>query len=184
MTQFQIQPRPTRRGFSFSLHLLRVRGFLFCHAAIQPHTSVYNAFCVVHELYHTRRKTAHRALHGLFLQFDPFHSPRYKTDTTSHCTACGTLEHLPVPGRLAPIPDTRRHAGRCTGQYRPPIIIRCIRGCRGAPVIDPYQTAQHIADHANGGGVSPAGSRCFPRPAACSLAPGQRSGAQRTARNH
>nr|DAE49537.1 MAG TPA: hypothetical protein [Caudoviricetes sp.] len=37
--------------------------------------------------------------------------------------------------------------------------------------MDPFQTVQHITDHA-----SPAGSRCFPRPAACNLAPGQRSG--------
>ena len=40
--------RPRWRGFSFALHLLRVQGFYFCPATIQPNTSVYSAFCVVH----------------------------------------------------------------------------------------------------------------------------------------
>lgn len=66
--------------------------------------------------------------------------------------------------------NTRRNAGRYTAQHSRPIIIRYIRVQGHAPVI-PCQTAQHTADHA-----SPAGSRCFPRPAACNLAPGQRSG--------
>lgn len=82
--------------------------------------------------------------------------------------------------------DTRyhRHAGRCAGQHSRHIIIRYIR--RGQCSIP--QT------------VPAAGSRYFPRPAACDLAPGQQSGrtglhsppggavkrqgAQRAARNH
>ena len=53
------------------------------------------------------------------------------------------------------------------------------------PAVDPCQTVRHIADHASSAGqclppvnlarVSPAGSGCFPRPAAVSLAPGQQS---------
>ena len=55
---------------------------------------------------------------------------------------------------------------------QPPIIIRYIRVQQCAPVVNPCQTAHHNADHA-----SPAGSRCFPRPAACNLAPVSSQGA-------
>lgn len=84
----------------------------------------------------------------------------------------------------------QRHAGRRTGQRSRPIIIRYIRAQRCAPVIDPCQTVQHTADHASPAGSAPAvcgslasaapaegsTSRCFQRPAACDLAPGQQSG--------
>lgn len=54
------------------------------------------------------------------------------------------LRHAGAPtsaGRLAPIPDTTATPGRCTGQRRPPIIIRYIR-------------VKHIADHASPAGQS------------------------------
>lgn len=89
--------------------------------------------------------------------------------------------------------DTRyqRHAGRCTAQHSRPIIIRYIRVQQCAPVIDPCQTVQHTADHASPAGSAPAvcgslasaapaegsTSRCFQRPAACSLAPVSNQGA-------
>lgn len=85
----------------------------------------------------------------------------------------------------------QRHAGRRTGQRSRPIIIRYIRAQRCAPVIDPCQTVQHTADHASPAGSAPAvcgslasaapaegsTSRCFQRPAACSLAPVSNQGA-------
>ena len=157
---------PTWRGFSFALHLLRVQGFYFCPAAIQPHTSVYSVFCVVNAVYRPRYKTVHRALQWHFLRFYPFSRHIYQTDTSGYNTIYATLEHAHAPGRPPAHTRYHRHAGRCTGQHRPHIIIRYIRGCMGAPVMDPCQTVQQIADHA-----SPAGSRCFPRPAACNLAP-------------
>ena len=122
------------------------------------------------------------------------HKCSYKAHTTKQCTElCRVISsYLPcfavVVWRVHPAmlyslqgagrhtdkrnvsADTRyqRRAGRCAAHHSRPIIIRYTRvqGC--APVIDPCQTVQHIADHA-----SPAGSRCFQRPAACSLAPGQ-----------
>lgn len=92
-------------GFFFCLASAKGARLLFCLAAIQPHTSVYSAFCAVNELHRPRHKTAHRALQGLFLRLCPLSRPRYQTDTTSHCTACDTLERLPAPGRFAQIPD-------------------------------------------------------------------------------
>jgi hypothetical protein len=88
------------------LHLLKVQGFYFSllqYSHIQAFTA---CFVQSMQLYRPRRKTMHRALQWLFLQFYPFHRTRYQTDTTSHCTACDTLERLPAPGRFAQIPDT------------------------------------------------------------------------------
>lgn len=157
-------------GFFFCLASANGAGLLFCPAAVQPHTSVYSAFCAVRALYRTRYKTAHKALQGIFLQLCPLNSPRHQTDTSGYNTACATLERITASQHLQYIPDTRRHAGRYTGQHSRPIIIRYIRAQRCAPVIDPCQTVQHIADHA-----SPAPSTRRGSPAA---------GAWRAARNH
>ena len=63
------------------------------------------------QLYRQCHKTAHRALQAPFLRFVPLNRHRYKADTTSHCTACDTLERLPAPGRFAQIPDTTAAPG-------------------------------------------------------------------------
>lgn len=57
------------------------------------------------------------------------------------------------PDALNRYPRYHRHARTLHRPAQPPIIIRYIRA-RGAPVVDPYKTVQHIADHASGGGVS------------------------------
>ena len=126
---------PAHIGGAFLLPCIRHgAGFFFCPDSIQPDTSVYSVFCAVNaKLYRPRRKTAHTALQRLFLRLHPLNRSQYQTDTTSHCTACATLEGIHTPGRAQPIPDTTATPGRCTGQHRPPIIIRYIRGCIGAP---------------------------------------------------
>ena len=141
------------------------------------------------KLYRQRCKTAHRALQEhsrLFAVFCACYLAVYPAMLYSLQGAGG---HTSAQSAST---DTRyhRHAGRCTGQHSCPIIIMYIRGGSGAPpVMDPCQTVQHTADHAN-----PAASRCFPRQAACNLAPGQPgtlhpagqsiNGARRAARNH
>ena len=125
------------------------------------------------QLYHQCHKIAYKALQGLFLRLFPLNRPRYQTDTSSYNTTCATLERLPAPGRPPPIPDTTATPGRCTGQHRPSIIIRYIRGCSGAPLSWIHARRCSISQTM----PAAAGSRCFPRPAACNLAPGQRSGA-------
>lgn len=156
-----------------------------------PIQAFTGAFAVLMQLYRPRHKTAHRALQQFFLRLYPLNRPRYQTNKSGYNATCDTLEGIHAPGRPQPIPDNTATPGRCTAQHRPPIIIRYIKvqGC--APAMDPYQTVQQIADHA-----SPAGSRCFPRPAAGGLAPGHRSGRavwhtppgvavqRRAARNH
>lgn len=159
-------------------------------------------FSVSMQLYRPRSKTAHRALHGLFLRLHPFKRPRYQTGKSGYNTACTTLEGIHAPGRAQPIPDTTATPGRCTGQHIPSIIIRYIRGAGVRPAVDPCQTVQHIADHASPAGHllpcadhwqvltrcqqykpgAPAEGSAAPpvnlakvSPAACALAPGQRS---------
>jgi hypothetical protein len=106
LTRFTFLPRPRWRGFSFALHLLRVQGFYF--AMLQ--CSLIQAFTVRFvpsmQLYHTRHKTAHRALHGRFLQFDQSHRPQYQTDTSGYNTICATLKGITAPQHLQRIPDT------------------------------------------------------------------------------
>ena len=154
-----IKARSAMAGLFFCLASAEGAWLLFCPAAIQPHTIVYSAFCSVNAiLYRPRHKTARRALQALFMQFVPLSRHRYQTDTSSYNTVCATLERIHAPGRSPAHTRYQRRAGRCTGQHRPPIIIMYIRG----------SCAPQSWIHAR-----PAGSRCFPRPAACDLAPGQ-----------
>lgn len=114
-------------GFSFALHLLRVQGFCFALLQYSPIQTFTAAFVSSMQLYHPRNKTAHRALQALFLLFAPFYRHRYQTGTSGYNTTCDTLERITAQQHIQRIPDTSRHAGRCTGQHRPPIIIRYIR---------------------------------------------------------
>ena len=120
-------------GLFFCLASNTVQGFYFAQMQHSPIQAFTARFAVSMQLYHTRHKTAHRALQRLFLRLRQLNRPRYQTDTSGYNTTCATLEHLPAPGRAQPIPDTTATPGRCTGQHSPPIIIRYIRRCRGAP---------------------------------------------------
>ena len=167
-----LQPRSRWRGFSFALHPDPVQGFYFAQMQYGLMQAFTTCFAVSMQLYRPHRKTAHMALQRCFLRLHPLNSPQYQTGTSGYNTTCDTLEGIHAPGRVQPIPDTTatpNAAQVSTAAYYNKVYKR-VQRC--APVIDPYQTVQHIADHA-----IPAGSRCFPRPAACTLAPGQQSGA-------
>lgn len=98
---------PTLAGLFFCLASDEGAGLLFCPAAIQPHTSVYSAFFIVHaKLYHKHRKTAHRALQGRFRRLHPLNRPQYQTDTSGYNTICATLKGITAPQHLQRIPDT------------------------------------------------------------------------------
>jgi hypothetical protein len=160
-------------GLFFCLVSVEGAGLLFCSAAIRPHTSVYSAFCAVRAIIQHTLQNSAQGFTGDFPVISPFYRRKHQTYTSGYNTACATLERLTAPQHLQCILRYQRHAGRCTVQYRPPIIIRYIRVQEGyAPVMDPRQTVQQIA-----GRASPAGSRCFPRPAACNLAPVSSHGA-------
>lgn len=77
---FKFTP-PTLAGLFFCLASAEGAGLLFCPAAIQPHTSVYSAFCRVNAIY-----TAHAAKQRaeLYKRFscDLPHSTAYNTRPT------------------------------------------------------------------------------------------------------
>lgn len=133
------------------------------------------------QLYHTRHKTAHRALQALFLQFVPLSRPRYQTDTSGYNTTCAMLERSTAPQRLQRVPDTSGapllwiHARQCS-------ISKTMQARRGQllPSADRWQVL-HPAHLLTGQRlhlyqISPEASQRFPCPAACDLATGQRSG--------
>lgn len=134
LIKFSPPPRPRWRGFSFTLHLLRVQGFYF--ALLQCiHIQAFTAsFAPSMPTYRTCRKTAHRALQRLFLRFAPFNRPQYQADTSSYNTVCDTLGRITAPHCLQRIPGYHHHAGRCTAQHSRPIIIMYIRArpCYGS----------------------------------------------------
>ena len=131
------------------------------YSLVQAFTACFTALM---QLYRPRHKTAHRALQVRFLRLHPLNRSRYQPDTSGYNAACDTLEGIHAPGHAQPIPDTTATPGRCTGQHSPPIITRYIRG-QAMPAAAGQRL--HLCR------VSPAGSRCFSLPAACSLAPGQ-----------
>lgn len=154
-------PPPTLAGLFFCLASVEGAGLLFLPATIQPHTSVYSAFCAVHaELYTT---SAAKQLTGLYRGFS-CNLPCFAAVVWRVYPAIShRLRHAGAHHSAVAFPaHTRyqRHAGRCTGQHIRPIIIMYIRVQECASVIAPCQTVQHITDHA-----SPAGSA----PAACGL---------------
>ena len=160
-----LQPRPRWRGFSFALHPDTVQGFLLPGCNTAPYKRLQRALPCQCKLYRLRHETAHRSLQRRFLRLYPLNRLLYQPDTSDYNTTCDTLERLPASGRPQPIPDTT--ATRDAVQVSTAAYYNKV-----------YKRVQHIADHA-----SPAGSRCFPRPAACSLAPGQRSGRTGSARH-
>lgn len=159
----QISTPPKLAGFFFYLASAEGAGLLFYPATIQPHTSVYSGIYSVHaELYRPRHKTPCRALQALFPRFVPFYRRKYQTDTSGYNTTCATLERITMLQHLQHMPRWTLHRTAQPPYYNK-VYIR-VQMC--PPVIDPCQTVQHIANHA-----SPAASRCFPRLAACDLAP-------------
>lgn len=142
-----------------------VQGFSFCPAVYQLLTIVYGCLSAVNAIIPPQRQNRLQGFTGAFPLIFPIsahtirqiHKPPIRQlrhaggHTVKHSTSTDTRSH--------------RRAERCTGQRSRPIIIRYIRVQRCAPVIDPCQTVQHIANHA-----SPAMCRYFPRLAAGVLA--------------
>lgn len=131
-------------GLFFCLASAEGARLLFCHAAMQPHTSVYSVLCSVHAIISPTPQNSAQgftvALQWLFLRFAKFYRHKYKTNTSGYNTTCSTLERIAAPQHLQRIPNTTATHGRCTAQRSRPIIIMYIRvqGC--AAVMDPCQT--------------------------------------------
>lgn len=111
MALIKCSPGQQWPGFSFALHLLRVQGFYFTllqYSYIQSFTAVFISFM---QLYHPHGKTAHRALHVLFLLFAVF------------CRCCCMAVHPAMPHYL-------RHAGAYHSASAPPEHTRYQRSAR------------------------------------------------------
>ena len=83
-----------------------MQGFYF--ALLQySHIQAFTArFVPLMQLCRPLRKTARRALQGLFLRFAPLNRPRYQIETRGYNTTYTTLEHTTEPQHLQRVPDT------------------------------------------------------------------------------
>lgn len=157
---------------------------LFCPPAIQPHTSVYNGLYSVRAV-----NTAHAIkqctrLYRRFSGYLPYSTAANNRPTQAAIT-------LPAPRWSV----SQRRSTSSTYQIPPPRRTLC-RSAQPPYYNKVYKGGQCSIPQT----VPAAGSRYFPRPAACDLAPGQQSGrtglhsppggavkrqgAQRAARNH
>ena len=141
-----------------------MQGFYFCPAAVQPHTSVYSAFCAVRAIY-TAHATKQRT--RLYRGFSCNYARSTARDTRPTQAAI-------IP--LAPRWSVSQHRSTSSTYQIPDTTPDAVQASTTAYYNKVYKRS---ADHA-----SPAGSRCFPRPATCDLAPGQQSGRTRSVRHH
>ena len=136
-------------GLFFCLASAEGAGLLFCPTAIQPRTSVYSAFCAVNANYTTNATKQRTWLYKRF-SCDLPHSTAYNTRPIQAAiippAPRWSVSQRPDALNRYQIPPLRRTL--CSSARPPYYIIRYIR-------------IQHTADHAS--------------PAACNLAPGQRS---------
>ena len=130
---------------------------MFCPAKIQTNTSAYRTFCFVNAVIPPTLQNGAQGFTDAFPAIcSVFAAVVRRLHTAILCRLCHVGAHHST---AKPPAHTRyhRHAGRCTGQRIPPIIIMYIRAQGCAPVMDPCQTVQHTTDHAS--------------PAVCDLAP-------------
>lgn len=159
-------------GLFFCLASAEGAGLLFCPATIQPHTSVYSGFYIVHAVY-TANATKQRT--GLYRGV-PCYLPCFSV-VVWRCiqlyrTTCDALERITAPGRAQQIPDTSAAPDAVqlstTALYSRPIIIRYIRAHRLLWIHARQCNRLQIMQARRGQRlhlyrVSPAGSQCFPR---------------------
>ena len=177
-------------GLFFCLASAEGAGLLFRHAAIQPHTNVYSGFYHVHAVI---PPTPQNSAHGFIGAF-----PAICRVFSLLCGCASGYTAPPAPRwsvsqYRSTSTDTRchRHTGRCTGQRSRPIIIRYIRA---RPLLWLHARQCNISKTmpARRGQLPPSADRWQMlrpahllrgqrlhlyrvSPAACSLAPGQRS---------
>lgn len=108
-------------------------GLLFCPDAIQPHTSVYSAFCCVNAIIPPTSQNSAQGFTAAFPAIMPVQPPtipdQHNKPLRHLCHAGG---HTRARTRST---DTRyhRHARTLHKPAQPPIIIRYIRGFKDVP---------------------------------------------------
>lgn len=155
-------------------------GFLFCPDAIQPHTSVYSGLSAVHASYTAIAAKQHTGLYRRFSCYLPHFTA---TDTRPAQAAIippaprWSVSQRPDDLHRYQTPPPRRTLYR---PAQPPYYNNVYKGQGCAPVMDPCQTVQHIADHASPAGSAPTVCGLLAsvlHPAACDLAPVSGQGA-------
>ena len=150
---------------------------LFCPDVIQPNTSVYSAFCRVNAIIPPTPQNSIQGFTGAFpairrvLLLLSGGAPDY---TAPPAPRWSVSQHRSTSSAYQ-IPPPRRTLHRSVQPAYYNKVYKRVQGC--ATVVDPWQTVQHIADHA-----SPAGSASPPvqgQPGGVSMLPtpgGWRSG--------
>lgn len=103
-------------GLFFCLASVEGAGLLFCPAAMQPHTSVYSGFCIIHATIPPTLQNSAQGFAGSFPSICRVLPLPCVGCIQLYRTACATLERLPTPGRFAPIPDTNAAPGQSSGR--------------------------------------------------------------------
>lgn len=127
LTQFQILPRPNPAGLFFCLASDTVQGLYFCPATYKPQASVYSGFSAINAIIPPQHQKRLQSFTVAFPLIRPIPAHTIQQLHKRLYTACDTPEGIPSSAAPPQIPDTRRNAGRRTGQRSRPIIIRYIR---------------------------------------------------------
>ena len=123
---------PTLAGLFFCLTSAEGARLLFCPAIIQPHTSVYKG---LYSVYATIPPTPQNSAQGFTSAF-PAVCTILQPQIADHASpAASRYSPRTAPQHLQRIPDTRRNAGRCTGQHSHHIIIRYIKRAAVRPLL-------------------------------------------------
>lgn len=141
-------------GLFFCLASVEGARLLFCSAAIQPHTSVYSAFCSVNAVY-----AAHATKQRTGLYRSIFCDCTNSTAANTRPTQAAIIPPAPRwnisqrPDRLRryQIPPPRRTLCR---PVQPSYYNKVYKGARVRPVMDTCQTVQHTTDRARLAGQS------------------------------
>lgn len=115
-------------GLFFCLASDTVQGFYFAQMQYSPIQAFTAGFAVSMQLYRPRLASVYTALQRLFLRLYPLNLRRYRPTQAAIIPPAPHWRAYTRPDTLNLYPRYHRHAGRCTGQHRPPIIIRYIRG--------------------------------------------------------
>lgn len=150
-------------GLFFCLASAEGARLLFCPATMQPHKRLH---CVLCRLCSYTTNAAKQCT-GLCRGF------------SCDCTSSTAYDTRPAKADITP-PAPRWSVSQrrsVSSAYQiPDTTPDAVQASTTAYYNKVYKRS---ADHA-----SPAGSRCFPRPATCDLAPGQQSGRTRSVRHH
>lgn len=150
-----ISTPPTMAGLFFCLASAEGAGLLFCPDAIQPHTSVYGAFCTVNAIIQPTPKNSVQGFTAAFPVIIHVQSP---TILDRHNRPLHHLRHAGGHTRartLSAYTRYHRHAGTLHRSVQAAYYNKVYKRVRLA--VDPCQTVQHITDHASPAGQSSGG---------------------------